>query len=76
MSKTEIYFEERFGESNEKIVVEHEKKIYILVEKMKVNLVQETFDNIRLLGLGKDYSDGLTKSTLKSLTVAFCNNKK
>ena len=52
------------------------KNFNILVEKMKVNLIQETFDNIPLLGFGKNYSDGLTKSARNSLTGAFCTNKK
>ena len=43
---------------------------------MKVILIQETFDNIRLLGFGEDYSDGLTKSARKSIKGAFCTNKK
>ena len=43
---------------------------------MKVKLIQEPLDNIRLLGFGKDYSDGLTESARKSLTGAFCTNKK
>ena len=43
---------------------------------MKVNLIQEPIDKIRLLGFGEDYSDGLTESARKSLKGAFCNNKK
>ena len=43
---------------------------------MKVNLTQEPFDILRLLGFGKKYSDGLTKSAGNSLTGAFCTNKK
>ena len=52
------------------------KKFHILLEKMKVILIQEEFDNIRLLSFGKDYSDGLTTSARKSLTGAFCTSKK
>ena len=51
------------------------KKIYILLEKMKVKLIQEPLDIIRFIGFGKEYSDGLTKSARKSLTGAFCTNK-